>query len=84
MRVLNSTWEIPDNHFSSAEAFHLFPWLRKLARVSLGAALGISFGVLVGYAMNNIAIGIAIGLIFGTGTGAAWELKRNPKDKSES
>ena len=61
----------------------MFPWLRKLARVSLGVGLGISFGVAVGVAMDNIAIGIAIGLIFGTGSSAAWELKQNQKDNSE-
>lgn len=64
------------------EAFQMFPWFRKLARASLGVALGVSFGVAIGVATNNIAIGIALVLIFGTGLGAAWELKQKPKDKS--
>ena len=62
----------------------MFPRLRKLARVFLGAGSGVLFGVVVGIAMDNVAIGIAIGLTFGTGTGAVWERKQNPKEKSES
>ena len=62
----------------------MFPRLRKLTRVFLGVGSGLLFGVAIGIAMNNIAIGIALGLVFGTGTGAAWELKQNPKGKSES
>ena len=62
----------------------MFSRLPKLARVSLGVGSGLFFGVAIGIATNNIAIGIALGLVFGTGTGAAWELKGNPKEKSES
>jgi len=62
----------------------MFPRLRKLARVSLGVGSGLLLGVAIGIATNNLAIGIALGLIFGTGTGAAWELKQTPKEKSES
>ncbi len=62
----------------------MFPWLRKLARVFLGTGSGLLLGVVIGIATNNLAIGIALGLIFGTGTGAAWELKRDPKETSDS